>query len=122
MRSDPCAGYQIVVATDMVGRHEESEGNVYAVYAHAKPLDGLTVSQKLKPGDPIARIIPLLNTKCYMSREHVHYELRVKNKVGRDINPHQFWADGPGKVSCFKEGMLVPPGKTVAPIRCRASQ
>ncbi len=42
-------------------------------------------------------------------------------KVKLDINPHQFWADGPGKVTCFKEGMIVPPGKAVAPVRCRAA-
>jgi murein DD-endopeptidase MepM/ murein hydrolase activator NlpD len=108
--------------TDMIGRHGELEGSVYAVYVHAKPIDGLTVSQKVKPGDPIARIIPLLHTRCYDSREHVHYELRVNNVRGRDINPHQFWVDGPGKVTCFKEGIVVPPGKTVAPVRCRTNR
>lgn len=119
MRPDPCSGHEIRVLTDMVGRHGEVEGKVYAVYAHAKPLDGLTVSQVLKPGDPIGKVIPLLGTPCYMSREHVHYELRVNNVRGQDIDPHPYWADGPGKPTCFRRGVAIPAGKAVAPVRCK---
>ncbi|MDB5815064.1 MAG: hypothetical protein JWN23_2181 [Rhodocyclales bacterium] len=115
---NPCSGYDIFVATDMVGRYKDVVRPVYVAYAHFKPI--VIVSQKVKPGDLLGHIIPLLHTSCYGSREHVHYELRVNNEPGHDIDPHQFWADGPGKVTCFREGMVVPPGKAVAPIRCRA--
>jgi len=36
----------------------------------------------------------------------------------KDIDPHEFWADGPRRVTCFRPGMTVPPGKAVAPLRC----
>jgi len=120
LRTDKCVGYQIEVETDMVGRSGEVEGRVFAIYAHAKPIDGLAKSQEIKPGDPIAHVIPLLGTSCYGSREHVHYELRVKNDASLDIDPHQFWVDGPSKVTCFKAGAIIPPGKAVAPVQCQA--
>lgn len=120
LQTDPCYGYSITVATDLVSRMDGVDEPVYAVYAHAKPIDGLKVSRKLNPGEPIGRVIPLLGTTCYGSREHVHYELRVRNAASRHIDPHQFWADGPGRVSCFKPGTEVPSGRAVAPVRCAA--
>ena len=113
-----CAGHGLVVRTDIVARHGELEAPVYAVYAHVQPLAELATSQQLRPGEPIGRIIPLRFTRCYGTREHVHYELRVGNSAQRHIDPHQFWADGPGKLSCFAPGKPVPAGKTIAPVRC----
>jgi hypothetical protein len=122
MRSDQCSGFEIRVATDLIGRHGEIEGKVFAIYAHAKPLEGLAVSQAVKPGDPIGKVIPLLGTRCYASREHVHYELRVNNVRELHINPHHYWVDGPNKPTCFKAGSMIPVGKTVAPVRCKTPE
>lgn len=119
MQTNDCSGFEITVETDMVGRHGESEGKVFAVYAHAKPLESLKVKQKVKPGDPIGRVIPLLGTSCYASREHLHYELRVYNVRALHINPHQYWVDGSDKPTCFEDGAVIPAGKAVAPVRCK---
>ena len=83
-----------------------------------QPVESLAISQQVKPGDVIGRIIPLRKTECYASREHVHFELRVSAEYGNDIDPNDFWVDGPGRVTCFMEGMTVPPDKMVAPVRC----
>jgi murein DD-endopeptidase MepM/ murein hydrolase activator NlpD len=117
---DPCPGHGIIVATDLKGTKGMLHGvQVYAFYAHVEALPTLELGQKLRPGQVIGRVIPLRKTECYASREHVHYELRVGRQDGFDIDPNGYWADGPGKPTCYREGM-VPPGKTAAPIRCRA--
>jgi murein DD-endopeptidase MepM/ murein hydrolase activator NlpD len=115
---DDCSGYGLTVKTDFSARAGNVEGPVFVRYAHVEPYESIKPGHALKPGDPIGRTIPLRHTKCHGSREHVHYELRVKADDKLHINPHAYWADGEGKVTCFQPGMAVPPGKAVAPIRC----
>ncbi|MFN9708702.1 MAG: hypothetical protein ACK53K_02855 [Burkholderiales bacterium] len=95
---------------------------VFAIYAHVKPLDSLKVSQVVKPGDPIGKVIPILGTPCYNSKEHVYYELRINNIRGLHINPHQYWVDDPNRPTCFKARAAVPAGKAVARLKCQASE
>jgi len=113
-----CSGHGLTVKTDFSATHEGKEGPVYVRYAHVEGYERVVPGLKLKPGDPIGTTIPLRHTKCHGSREHVHYELRVLRNPRRHIDPHAYWADGPGMVTCYREGMTVPPGKAVAPIRC----
>jgi murein DD-endopeptidase MepM/ murein hydrolase activator NlpD len=114
-----CAGHGVVIRTDIIARHEDVEGQIFANYIHVEAIEDLKIAQKVKPGDVIGRVIPLRRTLCYGTVEHVHYELRVRNQAKRHVNPHQFWADGPGNVTCFREGVSVPPGRATAPLRCR---
>jgi murein DD-endopeptidase MepM/ murein hydrolase activator NlpD len=113
-----CAGHGIAIKTDIVARRGDIEGPVYAFYWHVEPIAGLRISQRVEPGDLIGKIIPLRRTHCYGTAEHVHYELRVGDVPGADISPHPFWAQGPRKVTCFENGISVPEGKAVAPLRC----
>jgi murein DD-endopeptidase MepM/ murein hydrolase activator NlpD len=115
---DECSGHGLTVKTDFSGRSGDIEGPVYVRYAHVEGYEYIKPGRPLKPGDPIGRTIPLRHTPCHGSREHVHYELRVNADPKLHINPHAYWSDGPGKVTCFRDGMTVPPGKAVAPIRC----
>jgi len=115
---DECSGPGITVRTDFAASDGSGEGPVFVRYAHVEPYPSLKEGQKLKPGDPLGTTIPLRHTRCHDSREHVHYELRIQADRDRHINPHAFWADGDGKVTCYAESMAVPPGKAVAPIRC----
>lgn len=116
---DECSGHGLTVKTDFRATHEDKEGPVFVRYAHVEGYPHVVTGLMLKPGDPIGTTIPLRHTKCLGSREHVHYELRVFGNPKRHINPHAYWADGEGKVTCFREAMTVPPGKAVAPIRCK---
>ena len=117
---DKCAGHGIIVVTDLrATKGLMHDGEVFAFYAHAEGLPDLSPGQAVRPGQVIGHVIPLRKTECYASREHVHYELRVGQKYGDDIDPNAFWLDGPGKPTCYREGLDVPAGKTVAPVRCR---
>jgi murein DD-endopeptidase MepM/ murein hydrolase activator NlpD len=116
---DDCSGHGLTVRTDFRATHEDREGPVFVRYAHVEAYESIVPGLRLAPGDPLGVTIPLRHTKCHGSREHVHYELRVLGNSKRHINPHSYWADGEGKVTCFRDGMAVPPGKAVAPIRCK---
>src|SRR5262249_3072078 len=115
---DECSGHGLTVKTDFTAKHEDVEGPVYVRYAHVEGYDDMQPGKVLKPGDPIGKLIPLRHTPCHGSRTPVHYELRVLGNNKRHIDPHAYWADGPGKVTCYADGMTVPPGKAVAPRRC----
>ena len=120
MQANRCSGYDIVIKTTI----RVPQGNrgrrapIYAIYSHAKPLANLSVGDRVRPGDELGRVIPLLGTPCYASKPHVHFELRVDNRRALHTNPHRFWADGPGAVTCFRAGREVPADKIVAPLRC----
>jgi Peptidase family M23 len=116
---EECAGHGLTVRTDFRATHEDKEGPVFVSYWHVEGHPHVVPGLKLKPGDPIGVTIPLRHNRCLGSREHVHYELRVFGNSRRHINPHLYWADGENKVTCFRDGMTVPPGKAVAPIRCK---
>jgi murein DD-endopeptidase MepM/ murein hydrolase activator NlpD len=116
---DECSGHGLTVRTDFRATHEDKEGPVFVRYAHVEGYANVVPGLKLKPGDPIGTTIPLRHTPCHGSREHVHYELRVFGNARRHINPHPYWVDGEGRPTCFRDGMIVPPGKAVVPIRCK---
>ena len=113
-----CPGHGLRVQTEMKGRAGDFEGRIVAVYAHAEALPQWKTGDEVKPGDVLGRVIPLRKTRCYGSREHVHYELQVGGFSDRAIDPHAYWAGGFRKPGCFKDGMAVPAGKAVAPLRC----
>ena len=75
--------------------------------------------QRVRPGDVIASVGPLMGTSCLSFRNipHVHFELGI-TKWKNDVNPHKYWTNGPNNVTCFRKGMRVPKGKMVAPIQC----
>lgn len=108
---DLCSNYQSRI--NCVGKKRP-----YVRYAHVEAYPNYKSGRQLSPGDPLGTTIPLRRTPCHASREHVHYELRIDADPKRHIDPHAYWADGPAKVTCYRNGMTVPPGKAVALIRC----
>jgi hypothetical protein len=54
---------------------------------------------------------------------HLHFEIRVLNDGGQwpPFNPHLFWVDGIGIVSCFsKDRETTTPGfSTTYPVQCK---
>ncbi|MCF6291339.1 MAG: M23 family metallopeptidase [Desulfobacterales bacterium] len=54
---------------------------------------------------------------------HVHYNIQVKSPAGRFeyVNPHRFWADGAGVVTCFDSRKQWPdqPFTATCPVPCR---
>ena len=52
---------------------------------------------------------------------HLHYEIRVGSGQNNSMNPHRFWADGVGVVTCFdkKREWHNLPFNTTYPVPCR---
>ena len=90
-------------------------GAVHPEWGFVRPFALATGDQFLPPPPP------LLNSAAYAS---AYYEVQTLGRAtGTRRTAEQqkipyFWADGPGKVTCYIDGMNVPPGKAVAPIRC----
>lgn len=53
---------------------------------------------------------------------HLHYEIRVGYGQNNSMNPHRFWADGVGVVTCFDKNRQWDdqPFNTTYPVPCRA--
>jgi murein DD-endopeptidase MepM/ murein hydrolase activator NlpD len=52
---------------------------------------------------------------------HLHYEVRVGSGQNNSMNPHRFWADGVGVVTCFDKNRQWDdqPFNTTYPVPCR---
>ncbi len=121
--NDSCAGTGLTIATAITKYDDvlSLEVPVYAKYWHIKPTIVVGTGMKVEPGDVIGEIIPLLNSQCYGTVEHVHFELRLLDERDKHINPNLYWHDGPGNVTCYQNGVSVPLKKTVAPLRCEST-
>jgi murein DD-endopeptidase MepM/ murein hydrolase activator NlpD len=102
---------------------------------HASSADGnyfqsryFHLKEKLvKEGDPVVRgqqIGTLGRTGLLAGFPHLHYEIRFSNPMNpsqfHSVNPHKFWAEGVGRVTCFEKGQNWPdqPFQTTYPVPC----
>ena len=92
--------------------------------------------QKVKRGQPIARLgRNVKKYRCISGVRHLHLQLGRKHRSGpkgsywghvkylvdgkKGVNPHQYWADGPGRVTCFRAGQKYPKGTLTYPTPCK---
>ena len=96
----------------------------------------------VRRGEPVARgqLIARLGKNewrfdCIYGVRHLHFQLGRKHRDGpkgsywghlkylvdgrTGINPHPLWADGPGRVTCFRKGRHYPAGTLTYPVPCR---
>ncbi len=106
------------------------------VIDHGKDENGLFIRSKyfhlkkrlVKNGDKVARgqqIGTLGSTGLTAPFPHLHYEVRVGVRLDqyyfKPLNPHRFWVDGVGIVTCFDSSRKWKdkPFKTTYPVPCR---
>lgn len=74
------------------------------------------------------------NFECIVGVRHLHFQLgrvwrgadkgtywghlRYLRDGRRGTNPHQYWANGPGQVTCFEPGKTYPAGTLTYPVPC----
>jgi murein DD-endopeptidase MepM/ murein hydrolase activator NlpD len=92
--------------------------------------------QKVKRGEKIARLGDNADTfRCISGVRHLHLQVGRKHRSGakgsywghvryltdgkQGVNPHLYWADGPGKVTCYRPGRTYPKGTLTYPVPCR---
>ena len=126
-----CWGPTIVInhGTDQTGKP------LIAAYGH---LGDILVEpgQNVRRGQRIARLNNNFNTyRCAAGVRHLHFQIGRKHRSGpkgsywghvkyledgkKATNPHLFWANGPGKVTCFRAGTRYPAGTLTYPMSCR---
>lgn len=102
---------------------------------HGKDANGQFIQSRyfhlkkivVKKGDVVVRgqqIGTLGRTGLLAGFPHLHYEIRVSDPLAPtqfvSTNPHRFWADGVGIVTCFEKGRQWPvrPFHTTYPVPC----
>lgn len=82
----------------------------------------------VRQGDPVVRGQPigsLGRTGLLAGFPHLHYEIRVRDSSSFEqwasVNPHRFWAEGAGVVTCFDVDRSWPeqPFQITYPVPCR---
>lgn len=91
---------------------------VLVSHNHLRLREGIRRDVNLKPGDVIGYIAEAHSDDCVGSVPHVHLQMNAYSTDQEALNPNEYWVDGPGQVTCFRDGMTVPNGKIVAPLRC----
>lgn len=116
--TDDCSGDGVEITSTLIAKHGQLKMDVpiSIIYLHIKPSVDLKAGQDVQPGDLLGHVLPLLGTQCYKSVEHLHLQFQVNRE--QVVNPNAYWLDGPGKVTCFRDGLTVPQDKAVAPLKC----
>ena len=129
-KDESCWGPTIMIDHGFSGKKP-----LIALYGH---LDEMLVHENefVKRGQLIGRLGDnAKNRKCVRGIRHLHLQLGREIQTNeqrnpywghkyflkdgnRGLNPHQFWADGPGKVTCFVPGINYPKDKITWPLHC----
>ena len=90
---DPLSGRRIVI-----DHGKDRSGTGYStLYFHlGKQL--VKIGDQVKRGQIIGRVGA---TGLLAPFPHLHFELHRGAGFGQAVNPHEYWLDGPGRVTCF---------------------
>lgn len=105
-----------------------------AAYGHLGQVD-VRAGQSIARGDRVGTLgNNFRNFDCIVGVRHLHLQLgrtwrgpdkgsywghvRYLKDGKRGTNPHLYWADGPGRVTCFKRGQQYPAGTLTYPLPC----
>ena len=127
---DKCWGPSMLVSHGL-----DKEGKpLYALYGHVKNFK-VKVGQKVKRGQQIAEMGDDIFTSCGAGFHHLHFQISYNPRSvplfgwgwanfvsdgGSAPNPHKYWANGEGKITCFQEGEYYKPSGLTYPVPCKA--
>ncbi len=105
-----------------------------AIYGHVGDFR-VNENDKVKRGDLIATLPKKVKYRCMARVRHLHLQIgqryckkEEKDNWGckyfikdfyRSLNPHNYWSDGPNKVSCFEREKSYAKGTITFPLPCR---
>lgn len=115
-----CSGGHVFLDTGAKVKNPRTgkDADLYISYHHIVPE--VFAGEIVKAGEVIGKVAgPGVDFGTCSSFSHVHFTTRVGHwKKEYHVSPHAYWADGPGIVTCWKEGTSVEQGKIVAPFKC----
>ncbi len=121
--------------TVVVDHGEGPDGQpLIALYGHVDEIL-VEAGQEVERGDLLARLGDNHRRfRCIYGVRHLHFQLGRRHRTfkgsywgylyfledgARGVNPHRYWADGPGKVTCFEPQRVYPEGTLTYPVPCR---
>jgi murein DD-endopeptidase MepM/ murein hydrolase activator NlpD len=119
-----CKNNLVVVSTAFSVKSIVSRRNstISVQFIHIVPDEGLKIGTIVSPGTLLGTVDPK-KTAC-SSFPHIHLQIvdeyRWSETWSDTLNPNNYWFDGPGKVTCYREGVEYPRDKLklVAPLLC----
>ena len=105
-----------------------------AIYGHVGDFK-VNENDKVKRGDLIATLPKKVKYRCMARVRHLHLQIgqsyckkEEKDNWGckyfikdfyRSLNPHNYWADGPNRISCFEKKKTYAKGTITFPFPCK---
>ena len=125
---DRCWGPSMLISHGL----DKVDKPVYALYGHVKNFK-VSVGQKVKRGQQIAEMGNDIFTSCGAGFHHLHFQVSYNPQripfgwgwasfVGDGTsapNPHNYWENGAGKVTCFDEGKSYDKSGFTYPLPCK---
>ena len=111
---DPAFGHQVSI---LHGKNVDGQ-DIKSNYVHLQKK-WVRVGDKVIGGQQIGE---LGSSGLFAAFPHLHFEVRFLDHKGRwiPLNPHLFWRDGIGIVSCFSDDNAVGDGFSITyPVQCR---
>ncbi len=108
--------------------------NLIVIYGHVGEF-AVNENDIVKRGDIVAKLPEKVKYRCMARVRHLHLQIgqqycekEEKDNWGckyfikdfyRSLNPHDYWSDGPNKVSCFEEERDYDDGTITYPFHCK---
>ena len=105
-----------------------------AIYGHVGDFK-VNENDKVRRGDLIATLPKKVKYRCMARVRHLHLQIgqsyckkEEKDNWGckyfikdfyRSLNPHDYWADGPNRISCFEKKKTYAKGTITFPFPCK---
>ena len=127
-RIDKCWGPTILVSHGL----DKNNRPFYGLYGHVRNIR-VREGQKVKRGQQIAEMGEDIFTSCGAGVHHLHFQISYNprriplfgwgwaNFVMDGVNapnPHKYWENGEGKITCFKEGKKYSASGLTYPVPC----
>lgn len=126
---DRCWGPTLLVSHGL----DKDNRPFYALYGHVRNIK-VKVGQIVKRGQQIAEMGDDIFTSCGGGVHHLHLQISYNPRKipllgwgwanfvrdgNKAPNPHKYWANGVGEITCFEEGKKYPASGLTYPVPCQ---
>ncbi|RVU82734.1 M23 family metallopeptidase [Leucothrix sargassi] len=126
---DRCWGPTMLVSHGV----DKNNRPIYALYGHVRNFK-VKPGDKVKRGQQIAEMGNAIYNGCGAGFNHLHFQISYSpksipvfgwgwasfvNDGASAPNPHKYWADGEGNVTCFEPGREYAPNGLTYPLPCK---
>jgi len=126
-KNDRCWGPTILVKHGL----DKDGYRIYALYGHVRNIN-VKVGQRIKRGQQIAEMGEDIFTNCGGGLHHLHFQISYSSMQiplgwgwasfvadgAMAPNPHKYWENGEGKITCFEKGKRYSKSGLTYPLPC----